>query len=317
MFQALAGRADARGAGALIAEQEFRAVPAAVLLADQLIDRNLDVLEEAFVDLGAALHGVDRPYGHAGGLHVHQQEGDAFLFLCLGVGADQKEHPVRVLCVCGPHLGTVDDVMVAFARGAGAQRGEVGAGAGLGKALAPPVVQIGHPRQEALLLFLRSKMRNDRAAQVGVHAVRQRGRRGFELLAQDETLDGRPVLATPFDRPVRHRPAFGVELAMPVDDVLLVGDLAVDQLLLQLGRQVRPDPGPNLVAERQILFGEAHLHVLISLSLGCTVLLLVRQPARILCGTIACDFRHGQCTEPFRFCTRLTQISVSPDGRAA
>ena len=96
-----------------------------VLLADQLIDRNLDVLEEALVDLGAALHGVDGAYGHAGALHVHQQEGDAFLLLRLGVGADQKEHPVRVLRVGGPHLGTVDDVIVAFAarRGCAARRG--------------------------------------------------------------------------------------------------------------------------------------------------------------------------------------------------
>src|SRR5882757_12033 len=42
--------------------------------------------------------------------------------------------------VRGPDLGAVDDVVVAVAHGAGFQRGEVGAGARLGIALAPVIL---------------------------------------------------------------------------------------------------------------------------------------------------------------------------------
>ena len=54
----------------------------------------------------------------------------------------------------GPGLLAVDDVVVAVAHGRGLQRREIGAGAGLREALAPPVVERRHARQEALLLLL-------------------------------------------------------------------------------------------------------------------------------------------------------------------
>ena len=142
------GHADAGDAGALVAEQELGVVPALVLLADQVLDRHLHVVEEHLVDLVAAVDGQDRAHGDAGRLHVDQQERDAFLLLRRRIGAHQAEDPVGVLRQRGPGLLAVDDVVVAVALGRGLQRGEVGAGAGLGEALAPPVVEIGDARQE-------------------------------------------------------------------------------------------------------------------------------------------------------------------------
>ena len=89
--QPLLGDADAGDAGALVAEQEFGVVPALVLLADQVLDRHLDVVEEHLVDLVAAVDGLDRAHRDALRLHVDQDEGDAHLLLRIGVGAAQAE----------------------------------------------------------------------------------------------------------------------------------------------------------------------------------------------------------------------------------
>ena len=93
--QPLLGNADAGDAGALVAEQEFGVIPALVLLADQVLDRHLDVVEEHFVDLAAAVDGLDRAHGDALRLHVEHDEGDAHLLLRAGIGAAQAEDPCR------------------------------------------------------------------------------------------------------------------------------------------------------------------------------------------------------------------------------
>src|SRR4029077_16728094 len=54
----------------------------------------------------------------------------------------------------GPDLLTVDDIFVAVMLGGSLQRGEVRPRTRLGKALAPPIVDIGGGRQEALLSLL-------------------------------------------------------------------------------------------------------------------------------------------------------------------
>ena len=48
---ALLRHADAGDADALVAEQELGVVPALVLLADEVLDRHPDVVEEHLVDL--------------------------------------------------------------------------------------------------------------------------------------------------------------------------------------------------------------------------------------------------------------------------
>ncbi len=68
--QPLLGDADPGDAGALIAEQELGVVPALVLLADQVLVGHLDVVEEHFVDLDAAVDGLDRAHRDALRLHA-------------------------------------------------------------------------------------------------------------------------------------------------------------------------------------------------------------------------------------------------------
>src|SRR5262249_27715504 len=84
-------------AGALIAEQEFGVVPALVLLADQVLVGHLDIVEEDFVDLVAAVDGLDRAHGDALALHIEHDEGNAGLLLRRGIGAAEAEDHVGVL----------------------------------------------------------------------------------------------------------------------------------------------------------------------------------------------------------------------------
>jgi hypothetical protein len=151
------GAVDVGDVGALVREQVLGVRPALVLLADQVLGRHFDVVEEHFVHLVAAVQHDDRAHGDAGRLHVEQQEGDAGLRLAFGAGAHQAEDPVAVLGQRGPGLLAVDDVLVALALGAGLERGEVGARTGFAVALAPPDFAAGDAGQEALLLLGRCR----------------------------------------------------------------------------------------------------------------------------------------------------------------
>ena len=105
-----------------------------------------------------------------------------------GVGADQAEYPVGMLRERGPGLVAVDDVMVAVAHRLGAEGSEVGAGAGLGIALAPPVLARENPRQKLLLLRLIAE-RIDDGTDHGDAERQRRHRAGARgLLFEDETL---------------------------------------------------------------------------------------------------------------------------------
>ncbi len=203
--------ADRRHADPLVAEQELGDRPAAVELADQVLARHPDVLEPDLVDLVAAVDQLDRPDLDPLGLHVDEQHRDAGLLLHVGVGADQGEDPVAVLAERGPRLLAVDDPVVAVLDRGGAQPGQVGAGVGLGEALAPPDVEVGGLRQELLLLLLGAELRDDRADHAGVERQRRRHAGPLHLLVPDVALELGPVLAAPLDRPVRHGEAGLVE----------------------------------------------------------------------------------------------------------
>src|SRR5205807_362185 len=62
---ALLGNTDAGNSSALIAEQELGVVPPLVFLANQILERHLDVIKEHLVDLMPAVDGLDRPHGDA------------------------------------------------------------------------------------------------------------------------------------------------------------------------------------------------------------------------------------------------------------
>ena len=72
----------------------------------------------------------------------------------VGVGAAEAEHHVRPVRARGPHLLAGDDDLVAVDDAAGLQPGQVGAGVGLGEALAVAVGAVDDPRQEVGLLLV-------------------------------------------------------------------------------------------------------------------------------------------------------------------
>ena len=107
----------------------------------------------------------------------------------------------------GPDLLAVDDVIVALALGRGLQRRKVGAGARLGKALAPPVVDIGGARQKPLLLLLRAELDQHRADHRDIERVDLRRRRRLVLFEKNHALHRRPAGSAPFLGPVDRRPS--------------------------------------------------------------------------------------------------------------
>src|SRR5690606_14552822 len=195
------GGADAGQAGTLVGQQVLGAGPALVLFTDQVFHRYAYVIEEHFVDFMVAVQSDDRAHGDTWGRHVDQQEGDAALLLGFRVGTHQTEDHVGVLAQSGPGLLTVDDVVVAIAHGAGLQRGEVGTGAWLGVALAPPVLTGQDAWQVLLLLCFGTELddhRSDHGDAEG-NGARRAGGRGFFI--KDVFLYRAPVGAAVLDRP--------------------------------------------------------------------------------------------------------------------
>src|SRR5215207_4634723 len=258
--EALLRDPDAGDADALVAEQELGVVPALVLLPDEVLGRHAHVVEEDLVDLLAAVDGLDRADRDAGRLHVDEEEGDALLLLRRHVGAGQDEDPVGVLPERRPGLLAGDDVIVAVALRRRLERGEVGAGAGLGEALAPPVVEIGDARQEAALLRLRAEGDDHRPDHADAERQRRGRRRLLHLVLEDVLPHRVPAGAAPLDRPMRHRPALGVEDAGPFDELVLRGVMAHDELVADALRQRGAEEFADFLAEGVFLGGEAEVH---------------------------------------------------------
>ena len=84
----------------------------------------------------------------------HEQERDALVLRHVGVGAGEHEDPVGEVAGRRPDLLAVDHPLVAVERGPAAEVAEVGAGVGLGVALAPDVLAAEDAREEVALLLL-------------------------------------------------------------------------------------------------------------------------------------------------------------------
>ncbi|MBW8755730.1 MAG: hypothetical protein JF595_16600 [Sphingomonadales bacterium] len=93
----------------------------------------LSVARDVFV----LQHGADRLDVDAGRSHVANDPGQPSVPFGSRVGTDQQFLVVGILRVGGPHLGAADDDVIAVDPPTGLERGEVGAGARLGKPLTP------------------------------------------------------------------------------------------------------------------------------------------------------------------------------------
>ena len=89
-------------------------------------------------------------------------------------GVGQQADPVGLGAVGDPHLAAVDDVVVAVGARIGLDRGDVGAGAGLGHADAGHRVARDRGRQEFAAHLVGAEPRQRRRRHVGLHPDRHR-----------------------------------------------------------------------------------------------------------------------------------------------
>ena len=174
----------------------------------------------------------------------------------LGVRPHEREDHVRRLRARGPDLLAVDHEVVAVARRARLNRGQVRPGSRLGVALAPLGFATHHGRQMLLLLLL-GTVHEDRRPDVG-HALDRRAHLR-EYLTQDELLDRRHLAAAVLLRPGGGDPPL-VEDRLPprlhLRDPRLTEraavhaaeGLRVELVLREIGRQVLLDERAHLGA---------------------------------------------------------------------
>src|SRR5579864_8476338 len=247
-----------------MAKQILRIRPAAILVADDIVERHLHVLEEDFVDFVVFIQRDDGTYRDARRLHVDQQERDALLLLRAAIGAHEAEHHVGMLAERGPRFLTVHDVVIADALCTCAQRREIRPRAGLRIALAPPVGAVENARQVVALLRLAAifhqHWRDHR------HAERQHGRRteARALLVPDVPLCRVPAWAAVFGRPRGRRPATRAEQLVPAREIVAIQTFVIEDLVAQLTRQIRLEPGADVGAKRVVGGGIIQIHALLS-----------------------------------------------------
>ena len=253
---------DRRDADPLVAEQELGHRPALVLLADEVLARHPDVLEEDLVDLEAAVDQLDRPQRR----RPRSSIGTRIIEMpCCFLGASGSVRTrLKIQSACWPSVVQVFWPLITQSSPSltrlGGQRGEVGAGVGLGEALAPPDVEVGGLRQELLLHLLRAEVRDHRADHVGVERQRRRHAGQLHLLVPDVALQRRPVLATPLHGPVRYGDPGLVHDLLRLHDAVLADVAAGGDRVAQLLRDLGGEEGPHLLAERGLLLGEGELH---------------------------------------------------------
>ena len=114
--------------------------PAVAGLADDQVGGGPGAGEEHLVELRAAGQLLDRPDLDAVLVDRDQQERQPVVPLGAGLGARDDEEPLAELRVGRPDLLAVDHPVVAVQPGLGLHVGQVGAGAGLGVALRPQLL---------------------------------------------------------------------------------------------------------------------------------------------------------------------------------
>ncbi len=106
------------------------------------------------LNIGGAVHLLDRPHGDAGCAHVDDEVRDPAVLLGRRIGAGEQDPVLGDVGERRPDLLAVHDVLVAVALGAGRQRREVAAGARLAEQLAPELGAGEDPGEVAVLLLL-------------------------------------------------------------------------------------------------------------------------------------------------------------------
>jgi len=168
-----------------------------------------------------------------------------------------------VLRVGRQHLLSVDDERVADELRARAQRGEIGAGAGLGVALAPYLLGGEYLRQVALPLLLGAELDQCRPDHLHAHHADERRRAGTDhLLVDDGLAHDVCALAAPLLRPGEREVAGLVDFPLPRlrrRDAARVAVLERPRVALAL-RDVLLEPRAHLALEGALRGRVAQIH---------------------------------------------------------
>jgi hypothetical protein len=168
----------------------------------------------------------------------------------VGIGTHQEHAVVGLVGVCGPDLLTVQHPLIAFARRACAQRGQVGAGVGFGEPETPHLVGAQQSRQIALFLFRSAEDQQRRAEDTDRRAIDEwRCGKAHHFLVHRQMLQQRRVAAAVGTWEVHGDPPPIVQAMLPFLQKLdaLAHRPVIVQLLpaLQI-RQVALQPRPEL-----------------------------------------------------------------------
>ena len=150
--------------------------------------------------------------------------------------------------------------MIALAPRAGLQAGKVGARAGFGIALAPPVGAIQDAGQPVLLLLLAAIFDEDGGQHRQAERHDARGVCHGDLGLEDEALDHAPPGAAPFLGPMVRQPALLVQDGVPFLHVLLGQALALPHLVGQAGGQLFLQKAAHFLAEGFVFGGKVQIH---------------------------------------------------------
>ena len=183
----------------------------------------------------------------------------------VGVGAADHEAPVGPGGQRGPHLLAVDDPLVAVEVGLGLHVGQVGAGVGLGVALAPAARRREDAGQEAVLLLVGAEGDEGRPEQALAHEADPAGRLGpGVLLVPDDLLGDGQAVAAVLLGPADADPALAAEELLPLEAALevlvLLARPAEAPQRGEVARQMGLEEVPGLGPERLVLVAEPEVH---------------------------------------------------------
>ena len=181
-----AGRGGGHGRAALV-EDLHADHEAVALVAEQVLDRHLDVLEEDLARLGGMLaHLLQRLAGaDAGPVTLHDEAAHALVTIAGLVLAKTVKYEATGPSVIQVFVA-IEDVMVAPADGGGLDAGDVGACVGLGHAVGDDLAVFGQLGEVARLLLLVGSNQHGQRRQLVEHERRlDAGAAVGELLAHD------------------------------------------------------------------------------------------------------------------------------------
>src|SRR5262245_50171496 len=178
--------------------------------------RHARVLEEHLAELALAGDLAQRTHRDARRVELAQHERDAAVTV-LRVGAAEDEDPVGPGSERGPDLLSVQHEVIAVEDGAGLERRQVAAGAGLAEALTPDLVTRQHGRDEPAALRLAAVVDERRTQQPDAEDVQDGRSVGARQLGlEDRLLDLGGALATPLLGPPHPEVPGLVELPLPL-----------------------------------------------------------------------------------------------------